>query len=103
MVASVHCRHTLQADDVGALIFARSKPNRELDLDGLRIPVRLVNVHTFGNTRVIRLTFLDPIPPRLRLWLTQLSSHQIATDDVDDMPDYDPDVWAGWAAVPTPG
>jgi len=103
MVAAVHGTAEPGADLNGQLVFARSDVNRHLDLDGLELGVRVVHVRNHAETQVIRMAFTHPVPGRIRRWLKRLSTQQIATQDVDDIPDHDPDVWAGWAAAPSAG
>ena len=103
MASAVHSTVEPSADLKGQLVFARSDGNRHLDLDGLTLDVQVVKVRTHGGVQVIRMAFVDSAPDRIRRWLKVLSTHQIATQDVDDIPEYDPDVWAGWAEAPSPG
>lgn len=89
------------AGDRLELVFARSDGNRDLDLDGVRTLVRVIDVREPPGARVIRLQFADETPDRVQSWIHQLAQSGNTTFD-NSLPEFDPEVWAGWAAI-SPG
>ncbi len=80
------------------LVFARSDSNRDLDLDGVRQPVELVMIRESSGSRVFRMAFKGPANVRLKAYVSRLSRRETSLQD-DELPEFDPDVWAGWAAI----
>ena len=76
------------------LVFARSDGNRDVDLDGVRQPVELKTVRITPGARIFRLSFNR----RVKAYLQKLSRQDTSLQD-DELPEFDPDVWAGWAAI----
>ena len=83
------------------LVFARSDGNRELDLDGVRVPAVVMDVSESPGARVVRLRFDDAPPARFTNWFKKLARQGSVTHD-DSLPEFDPEVWSGWAAI-SPG
>lgn len=94
------------------LTFARSDGNRDLDVDGVVVHGRVIDVREPAGARVVRVQFVGEIPKRLAGWIKLLAKAGPATHD-DSLPEFDPEVWAGWTAIsaaaapdgkpPTPG
>ncbi len=87
--------------DVGEhmeLVLARSDGNRELDIDGARVPVVVVDLREPPGARVIRVAFDGDPPRRITAWIARLAQQSEVAHD-DGLPEFDPDVWAGWAAI----
>ena len=101
MVAAPNLTPVPAAGTKVELVFARSDGNRELDLDGVRVSCRVIDVREPAGARVIRLQFVGEAPRRVGLWVAQLALSGSTTYD-DSLPEFDPEVWAGWAAI-SPG
>lgn len=86
---------------VALLAVARSDGNRDVDVDGVRQTVTVVSHRTLPGAQVFRLAFATEIRPRLGQLLQRLAADSVTSPD-DELPEFDPDVWAGWAAI-SPG
>ena len=87
-----------KGDTMAELVFARSDSNRDVDVDGVRQPVKLNTVRTNPGARIFHLSFYGPINRRVNAYLRMLSRQDTSLHR-HDLPEFDPDVWAGWAAI----
>ncbi|NCG20890.1 MAG: hypothetical protein GWP91_17920 [Rhodobacterales bacterium] len=78
--------------------FARSDSNRDVDVYGVRQQVKPNTVRTNPGARIFHLSFYGPINRRVNAYHRMLSRQDTLLHR-HDLPEFDPDVWAGWAAI----
>lgn len=98
VVAAPNLTAPPQAGARVVLTFARSDGNRDLDVDGVKVNGRVIDVREPTGARVVRLQFVGEVPPRLGAWIRALAQAGPAVHD-DALPEFDPEVWAGWTAI----
>jgi hypothetical protein len=87
------------AGSAALLAVALSDGNRAVDIDGVRQGVVVVSLRELPGAQVFRLLVEGTLEARLAHLLRRLVAETDASVDEDELPEFDPDVWAGWAAI----